>query len=128
MLDEGDNFSTNFWCGFRSVELNRNIINLPSTVEELKEAQTVCSDVSRALDSYNEFMPRIQYFRPRTANAKRLLKNAEFINRQLNHYNENKKCYVSFIGIEEKEFFEVDSLLFETSRKLYQNFHRKVNQ
>ena len=48
LLNEGDNFSTDFWCGFRSVELKRNIINLPSTIWVLKEAQRVCSDVSRA--------------------------------------------------------------------------------
>ena len=104
LLNEGDNFSTAFWCGFRSVELKRNIINLPSTVEELKEAQRVCSDVSRALDCYNEFMPKIQYFKPHTANAKRFLNNAEFINRQLNLYNESKESISSFLGIEEKEF------------------------
>ena len=103
-LNEGDNFSTAFWCGFRSVELKRNIINLPSTIEELKEAQRVCSDVSRALDYYNEFMPKIQYFKPHTAKAKRFLNNAEFINRQLNLYNESKESISSFLGIKEKEF------------------------
>ena len=104
MLNEGDNFSTAFWCGFRSVELKRNIINLPSTVEELKEAQRVYSDVSRALDCYNEFIPKIQYFKPHTANAKRFLNNAEFINRQLNLYNKSKESISSFLGIEEKKF------------------------
>ena len=104
LLNEGDNFSTDFWCGFRSVELKRNIINQPSTIEELKEAQRVCSDVSRSLDCYNEFMPKIQYFKPHTANAKKFLNNAEFINRQLNLYNESKESISSFLGIEEKEF------------------------
>ena len=104
LLNEGDNFSTDFLCGFRSVELKRNIINLPSTFEELKEAQRVCSDVSRSLDCYNEFMPKIQYFKPHTANAKRFLNNAEFINRQLNLYNESKESISSFLGIEENEF------------------------
>ena len=60
--------------------------------------------MSRALDCYNEFMPKIQYFKPHTANAKRFLNNAEFINRQLNLYNESKESISSFLGIEEKEF------------------------
>ena len=104
LLNEGDNFSTDFWCGFRSVELNWNIINMSSTIEELKEAQRVCSDVSRAYDCYNEFMPKIQYFKLHTANSKRFLNNAEFINKQLNLYNESKESISSFLGIEEKEF------------------------
>ena len=49
-------------------------------------------------------MPKIQYFKPHTANAKRFLNNAEFINRQLNFYNESKESISSFLGIEEKEF------------------------
>ena len=104
LINEGDNFSTAFWCGFHSVELKRNIINLPITIQELKEAQRVCSDVSRALDCYNEFMPKFQYFKQHTANAKRFLNNAEFINRQLSLYNESKESISSFLGIEEKEF------------------------
>ena len=60
--------------------------------------------MSNALELYNEFMPRTQYFKPRTANAKKFLNNAEFISRQINLFNMSKECIGSFLGIEEKEF------------------------
>ena len=45
----------------------------------------------RVLDSDNEFNQRIQYFKLHTANAKKFLNNAEFINRQFYLYNKSKK-------------------------------------
>ena len=50
------------------------------------------------------FTPRNQYFRPRTASAKRFLNNVEFIGRQLSIYDATRQSVGSFLGIEEKEF------------------------
>ena len=47
--------------------------------------------MSNTLEYYNEFTPKCQYFKPRSANAKKFLNNAEFINRQLNFYNESQE-------------------------------------
>ena len=104
MLEEGDSFKTEFWRELLPVEVQKNIINLPSTIEQLKEAKRVYDDINGALESYNNFMPRNQYFKPHTANAKRFLHNAEFINRQIKIHNASKECISSFLGIEGKEF------------------------
>ena len=104
LLEEGDNFRTDFWLEVYPVKTERNVFHLPSTIEEIKEANKVQNEVSNALEWYNEFMPRTQYFKPHTANAKKFLNNAEFISRQLNLYNASKDCIGSFLGIEEKEF------------------------
>ena len=47
--------------------------------------------MSNALEYYNEFTPKCQYFKPHSANEKKFLNNAEFINRQLNFYNESQE-------------------------------------
>ena len=91
LLEEGDSFKTEFWRELLPVEVQKNIINLPSTIEQLKEAKRVY-DVNGVLESYNNFMPRNQYFKPHTANAKRFLHNAEFINRQIKIHNANIEC------------------------------------
>ena len=104
LLEEGDRFSTQFWCGVRTVEEKANSIYLPTTIEELKEAEKIYYDVNQALRSYNEFISRNQYFKPHTANAKKFLNNTDFISRQIRLYNTNKECINSFLGIEEKEF------------------------
>ena len=77
-----------------------DLFHLPRTIEEIKEA----NEVSHALRFYNDFMPRTQYFKPHTANAKKFLNNAEFIRRQINIFNASKECISSFLRIEEKEF------------------------
>ena len=104
LLEEGDNFRTEFWLKVRPVKADRSLFHLPSTIEEIKEANKVQNEVNHALELYNEFTPRTQYFKPHTANAKKFLNNAEFISRQISLYNTNKKCIGSFLGIEEKEF------------------------
>ena len=104
MLEEGDNFKTEFWSELLPVEVQKNIISLPSTIEQLKEAKRVYDDINGALESYNNFMPRNQYFKPHTANAKRFLHNAELINRQIKIHNASIECICSFLGIEGKEF------------------------
>ena len=104
LLEEGDNYRTEFWLEVRPVKAEKNLFHLPSTIEEIQEANKVQNEVSHALEWYNQFMPRTQYFKPHTANAKKFLNNAEFISRQLNLYNASKDCISSFLGIEEKEF------------------------
>ena len=78
----------------------KNAINLPRTEEELKEFEKAYKDVSNALKFYDEFLPRNQYFKPHTANAKRFLHNLEFIYKQLNLNNASKEWVSSFLGIE----------------------------
>ena len=81
LLEEGDSFSTHIWCDIRPVEEKVNSINLPATIEELKEAKKIYNNINQALRSNNEFIPRNQYFKPHTASAKKFLNNAEFISR-----------------------------------------------
>ena len=38
LLEEGDSFKTVFWRDVRPAEAERNLFNLPSTIEELNEA------------------------------------------------------------------------------------------
>ena len=104
LLEEGDNFKTIFWRDVNPEKIERNLFNLPSTFEELNEAWKTQDDMSHALEYYNEFTPRCQYFKPHSANAKKFLNNAEFINRQLNFYNESQEWVSSLLGIEKKEF------------------------
>ena len=104
LLEEGDNFRTEFWLKVRPAKADKSLFRLPSTIEEIKEANKVQNEVSHALELYNEFMPRTQYFKPHTANAKKFLNNAEFISRQINIFNASKECIGSFLGIEEREF------------------------
>ena len=61
----------------------RSLIRLPNSIEELKEVQNVLNEEKKQLTHYNWFVPRNQYFKPHTANAKKFLNNTEFINRQL---------------------------------------------
>ena len=70
----------------------------------MKETKRVYDDINGALESYNNFMPINQYFKPHTANAKRFLHNAEFINRQIKIHNASIESISSFLGIEGKEF------------------------
>ena len=104
LLEEGDNFCTEFWLKVRPTKAERDLFHLPRTIEEIKEANKVQNEVNHALRFYNEFMPRTQYFKPHTANAKKFLNNAEFIRRQINIFNASKECISSFLRIEEKEF------------------------
>ena len=53
--------------------------------------EKIQDDMSNALEYYNEFTPKCQYFKPHSTNAKKFLNNAEFINRQLNFYNESQE-------------------------------------
>ena len=104
LLEESCNFRTEFWLKVCQTKKEKDILHLPSTIKEIKEANKVQNELSNALELYNEFMPRTQYFKPRTANAKKFLNNAEFISRQINLFNVSKECIGSFLGIEEKEF------------------------
>ena len=125
LLEEGDRFSTQFWCGVRTVEEKVNSINLPTTIEELKEAEKIYNDVNQALRSYNEFIPRNQYFKPHTANAKKFLNNADFISRQIRLYNTSKECISSFLGIEEKEFSKLLNYYSKPREISIKNFKEK---
>ena len=104
LLEEGDNFRTEFWIKVRPDKAERNLFRLPSTIEEIKEANKVQNKVDHALELFDEFTPRTQYFKPHTANAKKFVNNAEFISRQISLYNTSRECIGSFLGIEEKEF------------------------
>ena len=81
-----------------------DFIRLLDNIEELRETHKILNEVDNELDCYNKFMPRCQYFKHRTAQAKWFLENIEFINRQLSIYDESQKCVSSFLGIEEKQF------------------------
>ena len=125
LLEEGDSFKTEFWRELLPVEVQKNIINLPSTIEQLKEAKRVYDDINGALESYNNFMPRNQYFKPHTANAKRFLHNAEFINRQIKIHNASIKCISSFLGIEGKEFSKLLRYFSKPRKDSIKNFIQK---
>ena len=58
LLEEGDSFKTVFWRDVRPAEAERNLFNLPSTIEELNEAWKIQNDMSNALEYYNEFTPK----------------------------------------------------------------------
>ena len=79
-----------------------------------------------ALESYNNFMPRNQYFKPHTANAKRFLHNAEFINRQIKIHNASVECISSFLGIEGRSFQNC-FFTFQNLGKTRKIFHTKAN-
>ena len=49
-------------------------------------------------------MPKCQYFKPRSVDAKRFLSNIEFINMQLSVHGMREICISSFLVIREKEF------------------------
>ena len=49
LLEEGDNFRTDFWLEVYPVKTERNVFHLPSTIEEIKEANKAQNDVSHAL-------------------------------------------------------------------------------
>ena len=93
LLEEGQHFDAKFWIQVHRNKEEKNAINLPRTEEELKEFEKVYKDVSNALKFYDEFMPKNQYFKPHTANAKRFLHNVQFI------YNASKESVSSFLGI-----------------------------
>ena len=103
----------------------KNIINLPSTIEQLKETKRVYDDINGALESYNNFMPRNQYFKPHTANAKRFLHNAEFINRQIKIHNVSIESISSFLGIEGKEFSKLLRYFSKPRKDSIKNFIKK---
>ena len=98
---------------------------MPTTIEELKEAEKIYNDVNQALRSYNEFIPRNQYFKPHTANAKKFLNNADFISRQIRLYNTSKECISSFLGIEEKEFSKLLNYYSKPREISIKNFKEK---
>ena len=125
LLEEGDGFSTEFWRGVRPAKEWPSSINLPVTDEELKEAEKVYDDVCRALEQYNEFMPRNQYFKPHTASAKKFLRNAEFINRQLSLYSTTKEWISSFLGIGNKEFTKMLRYYSKPRESSIKNFKEK---
>ena len=125
LLEEGDIYITDFWKGVRPEEAKRNIINLPNTIEELKEAEKVQNDVIRALECYNKFLPRNQYFKPHTANAKKFLNHAEFINMQLNFYYIGKECINSFLGIEKKEVLKLLQYYWKPREILIKNYYEE---
>ena len=104
LLTDGDKFKTDFWAKVNPVDVKRDFIRLPDNIEELRETQKMLNEVDSELDRYNKFMPRCQYFKPHSAQAKRFLENVEFINRQLSIYDASQKCVSSFLGIEEKQF------------------------
>ena len=107
LLNEGYNFRTDFWGKFDNLNVKRSLIRLPNSIEELKEVQKVLNEVDKQLTHYNWFVPRNQYFKPHTANAKKCLNNAEFISRQLNIYDVNERWISSFLGIEHNEFMKL---------------------
>ena len=107
------------------VEVQKNIINLPSTIEQLKEAKRVYDDINGALESYNNFMPRNQYFKPHTANVERFLHNAEFINRQIKIHNASIESISSFLGIEDKEFSKLLHYFSKPQKDSIKNFIQK---
>ena len=113
LLEEGYNFRTEFWLKVYPTKTEKDIFYLPSTIKEIKEANKVQNEVSNALELYNKFMPRTQYFKPRMANAKKFLNNAEFISRQINLFNVSKECIGSFLGIEKKGVFKINTLLLK---------------
>ena len=67
-------------------------------------------------------MPRNQYFKPHTANAKRFLHNAEFINRQIKIHNASIECISSFLGIEGKEFSKLLRYFSKPRKDSIKNF------
>ena len=122
LLNEGDNFKTQFWGKIDHLNEVRSSIRLPNTIEELKESQKVLDEVNKELEHYDWFMPRNQYFKPHTANAKKFLNNAEFISRQLNIYDANEECVSSFLGIEHKEFIKLLKYYSKPRKRSIQSF------
>ena len=61
----------------------QTLLQFPETVEELEEVEKIHAEIDHAFKSFNPFMPRNQYFKPRNVDAKRFLSNIEFINMQL---------------------------------------------
>ena len=100
LLNEGENYRTDFWAKVNTSNDEKKQMRLPDTIEELKETQKVLDKVDNQLQIYDKFMPKNQYFKPHSANAKKILENAEFINKQLSIYDTNLKCISSFLGIE----------------------------
>ena len=104
LLSEGDRFKTKFWEGVIPKKSQQTLLQFPETVEELEEVEKVHAEIDHALKSFNPFMPRNQYFKPRSVDAKRFLSNIEFINMQLSVHGMREECVSSFLGIREKEF------------------------
>ena len=104
LIKEGDRFKTEFWHEFNPPNAEISSIRLPESIEMLKSAQNILDEVENKLEYFDKFRPRNQYFKPHTANAKKFLDNVEFINRQLNIYDVDKKCISSFLKIDDQEF------------------------
>ena len=51
LLEEGDSFKTEFWRELLPVKVQKNIISLPITFEQLKEAKKVYDDINGTLES-----------------------------------------------------------------------------
>ena len=62
VVDEGSNYQTNFWSWFNSIKEEKEQIDIPGTIEELIKNNEIHDEVDKALDHYNQFMPRNQYF------------------------------------------------------------------
>ena len=104
LLSEGDRFKTQFWEGVIPRKSQQTLLQFPETVEELEEVEKIHAEIDYSLQSFNPFMPRNQYFKPRSVDAKRFLSNIEFINMQLSVHRMRAECVSSFLGIREKEF------------------------
>ena len=91
----------------------------------MKEAKRVYDDINGALESYNNFMPRNQYFKPHPPNVKRFLHNAKFINRQIKIHNASIESISSFLGIEDKEFSKLLRYFSKPRKDSIKNFIQK---
>ena len=125
LLNEGENYRTDFWAKVNTSNDEKKQMRLPNTIEELKETQKVLDKVDNQLQIYDKFMPKNQYFKPHSANAKRFLENAEFINKQLSIYDTNLKCISSFLGIEERQFTKLLKYYSKPRENSIKNFLQK---
>ena len=104
LLKEGNNFKTEFWNNILSENTKSFQIKSPNSIEDLKAIEKFHEEITSKLEDFNEYFPRNQYFKPHTANAKRFLNNAEFINIQLKNPDVDIECISQFLKIDDKAF------------------------
>ena len=73
VLENGINYKTEFWKAVKPHDFDRNAVKMPDTIEELKEVEKIHDEISKKFEDFNDYTPRIQYFKPHTASAKRFL-------------------------------------------------------
>ena len=73
VLENSINYKIEFWKAVKPHDCDRNAVKVLNSIEELKEVEKIHNKICKNFEDLNDYTPRIQYFKPHTASAKRFL-------------------------------------------------------